>query len=488
MHRSIHNTAAHPDLLLPPTPHPVDMPNRNILLIVADDLGRNLGCYGEKVVRTPHLDALAASATMFDMAFASTASCSGSRSVIYTGLHTHQNGQYGLQHFFHHFMTHDHVETLPTLFNAAGYLTGIIGKVHVGPDAVYPWTVREESSTRDVQWVADRAGAFFRSAKASKQPFHLTVGFMDPHRDSTRSGFANDQYPGAQEYNPGELEVPGYLTDLPAVREEMASYFGAISRMDLGVGKILERLEAEGLAEETMVVFVSDNGPPFLNSKTTLYDAGVRLPLIVRVPGWRAAVNPTLVSFVDLLPTWLDFAGIRVGQSTRRGRSLLPLVSSDEIEPGWLEVFGSHTFHELTNYYPTRFVRTKRYKYHRNVCWKLDFPFSADLYASKSWEATRNMGQVMIGKRSLAAYVRRGPEELYDLQEDPLEVVNLAEAEPELVLEFRRKLEAWQRNTEDPWLFRDGVSVRSMAQYIGEDGWKIQDRFDFELDQPGEHA
>ncbi|RSH91370.1 hypothetical protein EHS25_009669 [Saitozyma podzolica] len=439
------------------------MPNRNILLIVADDLGRNLGCYGEKVVRTPHLDALAASATMFDMAFASTASCSGSRSVIYTGLHTHQNGQYGLQHFFHHFMTHDHVETLPTLFNAAGYLTGIIGKVHVGPDAVYPWTVREESSTRDVQWVADRAGAFFRSAKASKQPFHLTVGFMDPHRDSTRSGFANDQYPGAQEYNPGELEVPGYLTDLPAVREEMASYFGAISRMDLGVGKILERLEAEGLAEETMVVFVSDNGPPFLNSKTTLYDAGVRLPLIVRVPGRRAAVNPTLVSFVDLLPTWLDFAGIRVGQSTRRGRSLLPLVSSDEIEPGWLEVFGSHTFHELTNYYPTRFVRTKRYKYHRNVCWKLDFPFSADLYASKSWEATRNMGQVMIGKRSLAAYVRRGPEELYDLQEDPLEVVNLAEAEPELVLEFRRKLEAWQRNTEDPWLFRDGVSVRSMA-------------------------
>ncbi|GFZ48851.1 hypothetical protein JCM24511_06600 [Saitozyma sp. JCM 24511] len=464
------------------------MPNRNILLIVADDLGRNLGCYGEKVVRTPHLDALAASATMFDMAFASQASCSGSRSVIYTGLLTHQNGQYGLQHSFHHFMTHDHVETLPTLFNAAGYLTGIIGKVHVGPDAVYPWTVREESPTRDVQWVSDRAGAFFSSAKASKQPFHLTVGFMDPHRDSTRSGFANDHYPGAQEYNPDELEVPGYLTDLPAVRDELASYFGAISGMDLGVGKNLERLEAEGLAEETMVMFVSDNGPPFLNSKTTLYDAGVRLPLIVRVPGRRPAVNPTLVSFVDLLPTWLDFAGIRLGQSTRRGRSLLPLVSSDEVEPGWVEVFGSHTFHELTNYYPTRFVRTERYKYHRNVCWKLDFPFSADLYASKSWEATRSMGQVMIGKRSLAAYVRRGPEELYDLHEDPLEVVNLAEKEPELVLEFRRKLEAWQRDTEDPWLFRDGVSVRSMAQYIGEDGWKIQDRFDFELDQPGEHA
>lgn len=111
---------------------------RNVLLLIADDLGRMLGCYGEKAVTTPYIDALAAAGTRFDMAFTSTASCSASRSVIYTGLHTHENGQYGLHHDNHHFMTFDHVETAPALFNRLGHLTGIIGKIHVGPPSVYP--------------------------------------------------------------------------------------------------------------------------------------------------------------------------------------------------------------------------------------------------------------------------------------------------------------------------------------------------------------
>ncbi|QBK30186.1 sulfatase family protein [Roseitalea porphyridii] len=463
---------------------------RNILLMIADDLGRMTGCYGEPAISTPNIDALAGQGTRFDMAFASTASCSASRSVIFTGLHTHENGQYGLHHDHHHFMTFHHVETAPALFNALGYLTGIIGKVHVGPPSVYPWTVRAESGTRDIGWVAEQAGAFLETARHADKPFFLTVGFIDPHRDATRSGFGNDDFDDDDEeraFRPEDVSVPPFLSDLPEVRLELAEYYRSVHRLDRGVGRVLAALEASGKADETLVVFVSDNGAPFLNSKTTLYDAGVHLPLLMRVPGARAGVaNPNLVSFIDILPTMLDWAGAPAAESARRGRSLLPIMEHETLEDDWRLVFGSHTFHEITNYWPTRFARTPRYKYHRNVAWQLDFPFSGDLYGSLSWEGMRNANPSTIGRRPLKAYVRRPPEELYDLVDDPFEVNNLADV-PEhqrTLHELRARTEAWQRETDDPWLYRDGMSVRAIAHHL-EAGLKLPDRFDFDPDAPG---
>jgi N-sulfoglucosamine sulfohydrolase len=143
---------------------------------------------------------------------------------------------------------------------------------------------------------------------------------------------------------------------------------------------VLAALERAGLADDTLVCFLSDNGSPFLNSKTTLFDAGVHLPLILRKPGDRAGVaSPNLVSFIDILPTFLDWARCAPPAGPRRGRSLLPILEETRLLPDWQRVFGSHTFHEITNYWPTRFMRTPRYKYHRNVAWQLDFPFSGDL-------------------------------------------------------------------------------------------------------------
>lgn len=463
---------------------------RNILLLVADDLGRLTGCYGEEAIATPNIDRLAAEGTRFDMAFTSTASCSASRSVIYTGLHTHETGQYGLHHDHHHFMTFDHVETAPALFNRAGYRTGIIGKVHVGPSGVYPWTVREESGSRDVAWVAERAGAFFHWAGADGRPFFLTVGFVDPHRDMTRSGFGNDAaYPKIEDrvFAPSEVSVPPFLPDLPEVRLELAEYYRSVYRLDQGVGLVLDALEQAGLADDTLVCFLSDNGAPFLNSKTTLYDAGVHLPLLMRRPGGRHGIaNPNLVSFIDILPTFLDWAGREAVPGPRRGRSLLPIMEETQPLPDWQRVFGSHTFHEITNYWPTRFLRTPRYKYHRNVAWQLDFPFSGDLYGSLSWDGIRNREPVLIGQRPLKDYVRRPPEELYDLDADPAEVRNLA-SEPvyqERLRECRAAMEQWQRETDDPWLYRDGISVRAVRHHL-DAGLTLPDRFDFDPETPG---
>ncbi len=463
---------------------------RNILLLIADDLGRMTGCYGEPAIHTPNIDRLARQGTRFDMAFTSTASCSASRSVIFTGLHTHETGQYGLHHDYHHFMTFGHVETAPALLNTAGYLTGIIGKVHVGPPDVYPWALREASMTRDVAWVAERAQNFLASARAADKPFFLTIGFVDPHRDLTRSGFGNDRaYRDIDDhtFSPDEVSVPPFLTDLPEVRTELAEYYRSVHRLDQGVGLVLAALERAGFADDTLVCFLSDNGAPFLNSKTTLYDAGVHLPLIMRVPGAKAGVaNPNLVSFVDILPTFLDWAGHDVPAGARRGRSVLPILQDTELLADWERVFGSHTFHEITNYYPTRFIRTPRYKYHRNVAWQLDFPFSGDLYGSLSWEGIRNTEPVLIGARALKDYVRRPPEELYDLEADPREVRNLAteESHHNVLLELRAAMEAWQRTTDDPWLYRDGVSVRSVQHHLSA-GMHLPDRFDFDPNDAG---
>ncbi|KAF1829851.1 putative mucin-desulfating sulfatase [Decorospora gaudefroyi] len=483
---------------------------KNILLMVADDLGRDVvGCYGNAAVHTPNLDALAVSGSRFDLAFASTASCSGSRTTLYTGLHTHNNGTYGLTHEKNGFQTHPDIETAPQVFNQIGYKTGILGKVHVTPDSQYPWQVREESGTRNVAHIADRSKAFMQAACDEAKPFFLTVGFVDPHRDIPhRGGFGNEGVHDARiperRFSPDDVLIPSWTNDLPEVRKELAEYYQAIHRMDWGIGEILGHLHQLGLADSTMVVFLSDNGPPFINSKTTLYEAGVRLPLLMRLPNQMSGiVNPHMVSWVDILPTFLDWAGHKGRQpaegfySPRRGRSILPVIDVTSVESddvSWSRVFGSHTFHEVTNYWPTRYMRDRRYKYHRNVCWRLDFPFAMDLYASLSFQAMRNSGDAalgkpaMVGQRTFKDYIFRPPEELYDLDADPAEVRNLAAdpAHKEKLLEMRAALEQWQNDTQDLWLWKDGTSIwRYRMHGYHRDGLQIPDRFDFDPENPG---
>ncbi|KAH8799681.1 alkaline-phosphatase-like protein [Xylogone sp. PMI_703] len=432
---------------------------RSILFLIADDLGKYLGCYGVKSIRTPNIDRLAARGTMFDMAFTSTASCSASRSVMYTGLHTHENGQYGLADTKHHFTTFNHVETLPDVFKSLGYVTGIIGKVHVGPASVYPWEIREESGTRDVAWVADRADAFFSKAKEINRPFHLTVGFIDPHRDLTRSGFGNENFNddriGTTEVSSEDVEIPPFLNDLPEVRTELVEYYQSIQRMDRGVGLILKALEKQELEDSTMICFVSDNGPPFVNSKTTLYDAEIRLPVIVSTPWSKGEVNnPNMISYIDILPTFLDWAGAKShtpsvkakdNSPSRLGTSFLPILECSELLP------------------------EDKWQHH-----------------SKLGGIRNTPPPVMLGQRPLKNYIWRPAEELYDLENDPEEVHNLAQQPEytELVREHREKLEAWQLKTKDIWLYRDGVSV-VMNQHHQEAGLRIPDKFEIDVEDPG---
>lgn len=431
---------------------------RNVLLIVADDQGLDLGAYGNPVLRTPNLDRLAARGTLFTNAFATVSSCSPSRSVIYTGLYSHSNGMYGLAHDVHNQHLLPSVRTLPQLLKAAGYRTALVGKKHILPDSALPFDEElapEQSGNRDVAFMASEARKFI--AKSAQQPFLLIVGYSDPHR--AEQNFGNSRaWPAIvrETYDPAKVIVPAHLPDLPDVRRDLADYYESVSRLDSGVGLLLNALREAGRSNDTLVIYSSDNGRPFPGAKTTLYDEGIHLPLIVSSPlqSKRGIRNQAMVSWVDILPTILDWARVAPASTPKPvGRSMLPILEQAD-PPGWDRVFASHGFHEIQQYYPMRALRTRQYKYIVNLAAPLEFPIAGDIASSPTWKAVAARPGVGLGARTLQAFLHRPPEELYDLRADPSEVHNLADdpAHRTVIERMRAEMKAFQRETHDPWL------------------------------------
>jgi N-sulfoglucosamine sulfohydrolase len=436
---------------------------KNILFLIADDLGLHTGAYGDPHAKTPNLDRLANEGVRFANAYCTTASCSPSRSVMLTGLHNHANGQYGLGHAVHHFATMDNIRPTPWLLKQAGYKTGVIGKLHVN-NPHFQWDLDKQGGLgRNGAPMAAIAKDFL--AAAGSAPWYLHVGFTDPHRDGT--GFANRDYPGItrNRFDPAKVPVPSFLPDNTATRGEMAEYYEAVNRLDQGVGMFLDLLKAGGQLDNTLVVFISDNGIPFPNAKTNCYESSTHLPMMVRHPGQskRGLVNNAMVSWVDLVPTFLDWAGAKPPQYPLHGRSVLPILEQEN-PTGWDQVFHSHTFHEVTMYYPMRAIRTRRHRYIRNLAHGLEYPHASDLWGSKMWQSLIPEGRnAKIGQRSVGAYLNRPEEELYDLQTDPHEVVNLA-GRPEhktLLAELRGRVHEFRKRTKDPWTI--------LSKHSGED-------------------
>lgn len=442
--------------------------SRNVVLVVADDLGLQLGCYGDPAAATPCLDAFAAEAARCTHAFCTTASCSPSRAVILTGLHGHANGQYGLAHAEHHFASFDRVRSLPARLQAAGYRTAIAGKLHVGPPAVYPFQEVLKADPRSTVELAEACRAWI--AAADVRPFFLYFCPTDPHRSGPRDGrpgapdlFANRAggYPGIvpRQFTREEALPPAFLPDTDLARDEWAAYLQSIHRFDQGVGRLLEILRESGRYDDTLVIVLSDNGPPFPGAKTGVYEPGLRLPCLIRDPLQPLSHGQTtgaLVSWVDVTPTILEFAGLPLeDEPPSHGRSLLPCLGQPT--PGAGErVFASHTFHEVTMYYPMRVVRTPQYKLIWNLASPLEFPFASDLWESAVWQEALRSENPDFGRRSRAALVHRAEWELYDLTADPDEVQNLAAQQQfaQLLAELQAELRAFQERTSDPWLVK----------------------------------
>ena len=426
---------------------------KNIVVLIADDLGLQLGCYGDKTAKTPNLDRLAAEGTRFSHAFASVASCSASRGTLLTGMPTHMCGQFGHAHAEHNIHSFRKVKGLPALLAAAGYRSGVIAKLHVQPKEVYPFDVEIPGNGRNPVQIAEQARKFI--AECGDKPFYLHVGFTDPHRAA--KGFANQaKYPPSVpsvKFDPKSIAVPPFLPDTPECRAELAEFYESTARLDHGVGLMLQVLQETRKLDNTLVIFLSDNGIPFPGAKTTLYDPGVHLPLIVKKPGQKSGVTcDAMISWTDIVPTILDWAGVKA-PANLPGRSILPVLEQEKTT-GWDEIYSSHQFHEITMYYPMRMVRTRTHKYILNLAHPLEYPSASDLWASPTWQGVIKRGDKMYGQRTVEAYLHRPREEMYDLTSDPHEVKNLANdsAQAKMLEELRAKLKAWQQKTNDPWI------------------------------------
>jgi N-sulfoglucosamine sulfohydrolase len=477
---------------------PARAAEKNIVFFIADDMGPLLGCYGTKTIHTPNIDALAADGMLFRNAFATTASCSASRSVILTGLHNHANGQYGHQHAYHHFSAYSNVDSLalPHVLAQAGYRTAQIGKYHVAPESAFHFETYLKANPRSTVEMANATADFIKAK--DERPFFLYFATTDPHRgggfdDENAEGpdlFGNKphhgSYPLVHEVfcKPEEVEVPNYLPDTAASRAELAEYYQSVARLDQGLGRLVEILKDAGLYNKTLIIVTSDHGVAFPGAKTNVYEPGLRVPFVVRDPyaSRRGIQSDAMISHVDITPSLLDFAGgldrnadaplALVKNPPKRqknvnaemenpgplfthyqGRSWAGILD-EEKPPGWDVIYASHTFHEIQMYYPMRVVRDREYKLIWNIAYPLPFPFASDLWESPTWQRQLKQGETApYGLRTVGQYLHRPQFELYNMQSDPDERINLAtDPKYKATLDaYIGKLKGFEERTDDPW-------------------------------------
>lgn len=436
----------------------------NIILFVADDHGMDaLGCYGNSVIETPNLDRLASEGVLFNRAYCTSASCTASRSVILTGKYGHATGSYGHVHDYHHFSTFDNVLSMPVILEEAGYLTARIGKYHLAPESVYSFNIVLEADPRSTVEMAEQCSEVISSEK----PFFLYFCTDDPHRGSpftpepwdVPNSFGNrdNGFPGVETrvYDPADVLVPDFLPDTRECREELAQYYQSVSRIDQGFGSLMEMLQESGKAENTVVIYISDNGIAFPGAKTTVFEPGIKLPCIIKDPTLKekGITNNAMISWVDLTPTILDMANVDCSSLSFHGRSFKDVIDQEEPE-GWDEVYASHIFHEITMYYPMRALVTRDYKLIWNMAWRSEYPFASDLWAASTWQGIYRSKGMVFGQRKVQDYLFRSEFELYDLSVDPGEIYNLAgENKYQEILEsMKERMKAFQKLSSDPWL------------------------------------
>jgi N-sulfoglucosamine sulfohydrolase len=404
----------------------------NIVYLHSHDTGRYIQPYGHQVP-TPNIQRLADQGLLFRQAFSAASSCSGSRAALLTGQTPHSNGMIGLAH--RGFKLHDPGRHLVNTLREAGYWTALVGEQHVSEDPEeLGYDLVIDGDTTHVETVAPAAVAVLRDLPP--QPFFISVGFFETHREYFEPTSVRDAL-----YS----QPPENLPDTPDTRRDMAAYKASARHLDQGVGAVLNALDEQDLADETLVILTTDHGLAFPGAKATLYDRGIGVLLIMRGPGGfhGGRVSDALISQIDLFPTICEIAGSEIPDWVQ-GRSMLPLLRKDVDEINE-QVFAELTYHAA--YEPQRAIRTKRWKYIRRfgdrelpVLANVDDGPSKDLLIAAGW-ADRRLPR----------------EELHDLLFDPAESHDLARdsTHARVLGEMRERLEAWMRDTDDPLLGGD---------------------------------
>jgi arylsulfatase A-like enzyme len=424
----------------------------NILWLTSEDNGLELGCYGDTYADTPHLDGLAARGMKFLNAWSNAPVCAPARTTIISGLYP---TSLGAQHMRSQVELPEQVRLYPTVLKELGYYCSNNSKTDYNL-AVDPKELWNDSSD----------SAHWRNRKTG-QPFFSVFNFTISHESQIRTR------PHQAIHDPSNAPVPAYHPDTPEVRQDWAQYYDRVTEMDRQVGEILEQLDADGLAENTIVFYYGDHGSGMPRGKRWLYESGLRVPLIVYVPQRLrpmvagqyepGGASKRLVSFIDLVPTVLSIAGI-APEGYRQGRAFLGSHASEGPE----YLFGFRDRMD-ERYDMSRAVRDSRFSYIRNFMphrpqgTYLAYMFQTP--TTRVWKQLFDEGKLNPAQSQF--WVTKPAEELYDLNEDPQQVRNLAD-DPEyqeILARFRDELRGWMIETGDLGLLPEG----EMLSRAGED-------------------
>ncbi len=415
----------------------------NILWLIAEDFGPHLGCYGTKQVTTPNLDRMAAAGVRYTRCFVTCPVCSPSRSALMTGMYqttigahnhrSHRDDGYGLP---------DGVRLLTDWIRDAGYFTANVRQ--------FPEPIKFRGSGK-TDWNFHYEGKPFDSDRWSDlkthQPFFAQVNFQETHR----------AFKAPQKADPAQVEIPPYYPDHPITREDWARYLDSASELDRKVGVVLRQLEADGLADSTIVVFFGDNGQAHVRGKQFCYDSGLHVPLIIRWPKNIAepkyfdagSVDDRLIAAIDLAPTMLAIAG-----AARPAKMQGEIFLGERAAEPRVYVFGARDRCDET-VFRFRTVRDERYRYIRNFT--PDRPFlQANAYKEKQypvWNLIKELAEQnkLTPIQAVLAAPTMPDEELYDLESDPHEIKNLARSpeHAEVLTRMRSALVRWIEESND---------------------------------------
>lgn len=441
----------------------------NVLLITSEDNGPHLSCYGDPNIVTPNLDGLAADGMRFANAYVTYSVCSPSRASILTGLYNHQNGHLGLA--THKYALFRDFPNIPSLLKQQGYRTGIIGKLHVNPASAFPFDFKAFSGSnfgnRPMKKFADKAKEFMT---AGKKPFFLMVNFPDAHFPLIKQQHGLPENPITGKDVKQVLSHIG--SDSPRLRQHVADYYNCMLRLDAGVGLLLDVLKKHADVENTLVIYLGDHGAQFSRGKTTAYEGGIRVPMMLRWPARVSAgqVRKELVSSIDILPTILN--GLSIGASKNLpGHSLLDLNAAPDNVSWRRYLFTGKAGSTAFWAFPQRTVRDERFKLILNLTpdRKTTTVENYEIVQKSFFVAGTNTQEIESSPQHVRrAYERwRNPPdiELYDLQNDPDEWFNLAD-KPEHAATRTRLLAAlreWRRMTRDPF-----ADPAKLAAYLAE--------------------
>ncbi len=413
-------------------PRKVNRPN--ILWLISEDTSPDIACYGAPLVKTPNMDRLAAEGARFTNAFVTAPVCSASRSGFMTGMYqTSIDAHNHRSHRGDGYTLPAPARVITNYFRQAGYFTCNCAGLSFKRPGKTDWNFTPKLKAFDgTDWSQRKPG----------QPFFAQVNFSMTHRE-----FRRDK---KNPIDPDKVELPPYYPDHPVARRDWADYLEAIQVLDTQIGVVLQWLQKEGMADNTIVMYFGDHGRPHVRGKQWLYEGGIHIPMIVRWPGHikPGTVVDDLVSTVDFAPTFLSMAGtkppehlqgqVAFGPGKRTRKYIFAARDRCDGTVDRIRCVRSKRYKYIRNYYPERpYMQFNAYK-------KLQYPMVTVL------QVLHRQGRLTPEQARFMA-ADRPPEELYDLREDPHELRNLAE-EPKFkrVLQtHRRKLDEWIKETGD---------------------------------------